>query len=214
MIGSRLETVRIEGMTRHAFVLRGALAAGAVYGAAAVGPVVQAALAQDESAPSVPQTSDISILNFALTLEYLEAAFYTEALQQVPNLSSEARKLAEELRDNEAAHVEALIDTLEELDADPVEEPGFIWGDVFASVGSFLKTAVVLEDTGVSAYNGAGPLLLSKEILAAAGSIVQVEGRHAALVRGLNGEEPTVSAFDAPLTENQVLRAVEPFIRS
>ncbi len=214
MTGSRLETVGIEGITRQAFVLRGALAAGAVYGAAAVGPVVAAALAQEETEPGIPQTSDVSILNFALTLEYLEAAFYTEALEQVPNLSSEATELAEELRDNEDAHVEGLIDTLEKLDADPVEEPRFVWGDVFASEGRFLKTAVVLEDTGVSAYNGAAPLLQSKEILAAAGSIVQVEGRHAALVRALSGQEPTISAFDAPLTENQVLRAVEPFIRS
>ncbi len=208
-----LGAVRINGLTRQAFILRSAFAAGAVYGAGAVGPVVRAALAQGDSTRP-PETSDVSILNFALTLEYLEAAFYAEALEQVPNLSSDASRLAKELQSNEAAHVGALTNTLGVLDADPVEEPRFDWGDSFADEATFLKTAVVFEDTGVSAYNGAAPMIQDKEILAAAGGIVQVEGRHAALVRRLSGQEPTIGAFDATLTVNQVLRAVDPFIRS
>jgi hypothetical protein len=77
---------------------------------------------------------------------------------------------------------------------------------------SFLKLAQTLEDTGVSAYNGAGPSITSKEVLAAAGSIVQIEARHAAVIRQLRGNVPAPDAFDASLDTNQVLAAVKPLI--
>jgi ferritin-like protein len=71
----------------------------------------------------------------------------------------------------------------------------------------------VFEDTGVSAYNGAAPSIQSKEVLGAAGSIVQVEARHAAAIRLLNGASPSPAAFDPTLSEGQVLKAVKPFIK-
>ena len=63
----------------------------------------------------------------------------------------------------------------------------------------FEKLAVTLEDTGVSAYNGAAPMIKSTEVLAAAGAIVQVEARHAAALRFLGGMSPTKGPFDKPL---------------
>jgi hypothetical protein len=66
---------------------------------------------------------------------------------------------------------------------------------------------------GVSAYNGAGPQIKSKEVLEAAGSIVQVEARHAAAIRLQNKQEPSPEAFDPSLDEAMVLKAVEPFIQ-
>ncbi len=66
----------------------------------------------------------------------------------------------------------------------------------------------------MSAYNGAAPSLESKELLATAGAIVQVEARHAAAIRLLRGELPADAAFDKELTEDEVLKAVQPFIRS
>ncbi len=77
---------------------------------------------------------------------------------------------------------------------------------------SFLKLAQTLEDTGVSAYNGAGPSIKSKDVLAAAGSIVQIEARHAAVIRLLRGQQPAPNAFDPALTKEQVLTAVTPLI--
>ena len=77
-----------------------------------------------------------------------------------------------------------------------------------------LKLAVVFEDTGVSAYNGAAPMIKSKEVLGAAGSIVQVEARHAAAVRLAAKKDPSPDAFDKTLTTDQVLMAVKPFIKS
>ena len=89
-------------------------------------------------------------------------------------------------------------------------EPKFDFS--YSDTASFLKLAQTFEDTGVSAYNGAGPAIKSKEVLGAAGSIVQVEARHAAAIRLQNMQEPAPDAFDPALDEAQVLKAVEPFI--
>ena len=96
------------------------------------------------------------------------------------------------------------------LGGKPVAEPKFDFA--YNGTGGFLKLAQTFEDTGVSAYNGAGPAIKSKEVLGAAGSIVQVEARHAAAIRLQNKEEPSPDAFDPALDEAQVLKAVEPFI--
>src|SRR3954449_7461486 len=82
----------------------------------------------------------------------------------------------------------------------------------FKDEKSFLKLAIALEDTGVSAYNGAAPMISSKQVLGAAGSIVQVEARHAAAIRLLNGDDPAPAAFDPTLSKKEVLKAVMPFI--
>jgi hypothetical protein len=80
---------------------------------------------------------------------------------------------------------------------------------VFTSEWRFLTLAQTLEDTGVSAYNGAAPRIRSGEVLAAAGGI---EARHAALIRLARGEDPAPAAFDAALDQQNVLDAVKPFI--
>jgi len=196
-----LAAVEIHGFTRGAFIMRAALAAGSVYGLQTVGPFVNEALAQDKA-------GDIEILNFALTLEFLETAFYRSA----EGLSGEAAALARRFGDEEAEHIDALSKAIEGLGGTPAKKPtaSFPMGDQAA----FLKLAQTLEDTGVSAYNGAAPKIQSKEVLAAAGTIVQVEARHAATIRMLNGEDPAPVAFDRTMKEEQVLRAVEPFIRA
>jgi rubrerythrin len=202
-----LAAIHVEGHTRQAFIVRGAVAAGSVYGLAAVGPFVREAIAQEGG-------GDVEILNFALTLEFLEAAFYEQALQKTGGLSSESKKLATEIGENEAQHVTALTSTIRELGGKPTAAPGVDFGNAFASEKSFLKLAQTLEDTGVSAYNGAAPQIESKEVLAAAGGIVQVEARHAAAIRLLRGDNPAPEAFDKALTTDEVLKAVQPFVRS
>ena len=170
-----------EDISRSEVILKGALAAGAVYGALAVGPFVGRALAMAES-------GDVGILNFALTLEYLEAAFYEEAQTRV-NASGDLKSLIQLVGRDEEEHVGALTETIKKLGGKPVAEPKFDFP-----------------------YNGAGPMIESKEVLGAAGSIVQVEARHAAAIRLQNKEEPAPEAFDPALTEAKVLKAVEPFI--
>jgi serine-rich repeat adhesion-like glycoprotein len=191
-----------EDLSRSDVILKGALAAGAVYGAVMVGPFVRQALAMSES-------GDVGILNFALTLEYLESSFYEEARKRAKP-SGELKKLVDLLAEDERQHVEALAATVKQLGGKPVAEPKFDFA--YSDTASFLKLAQTFEDTGVSAYNGAAPSIESKDVLASAGAIVQVEARHAAAIRLQNGEEPSPEAFDPTLDEAQVLKAVEPFI--
>jgi rubrerythrin len=206
MSNTSLGAVEVHGTTRGAFLLRGALSAGALLGAGAVSPFVRDALAQESG-------GDLQILNFALTLEYLESTFYERAVMKGKGLSSEARALAVEIRDNEQAHVDALRTAITGSGGKPVEAPEVGFGLAFTSEGKFLELAQALEDTGVSAYNGAAPSIKSIEILAAAGSIVQVEARHAALIRLMRGQLPAPDAFDKALEAQQVLAAVKPFMR-
>jgi rubrerythrin len=198
-----LDAVEIEGMTRGSFLLKSAVTVGAVYGTAAVSPFVSQALAQESK-------GDLEILNFALTLEYLEADFYRQA--QKLNLDRQARALARQFGGHEQQHVDALGQTIEQLGGTPAEKPAFTFP--MKDEASFLKLAQTLEDTGVSAYNGAGPAIESKDVLTAAGQIVQVEARHAAAIRLTRNEEPAPVGFDETLDTQAVLAAVQPFIRS
>ena len=199
--------IEVHGMTREAFMMRGAIAAGSVYGLSTVGPFVRQAIAQEGG-------GDVGVLNFALTLEYLEAAFYEQALKETKGLSGEVKELATTLRDNETEHVDALTKAIEGAGGMPVKAPGVDFGDAFASQSSFLKLAQTFEDLGVSAYNGAATEIKSKDVLAAAGSIVQVEARHAAAIRALRGEDITPGAFDEAKQKDEVLAAAKPFIAS
>lgn len=194
-----LAAVEVHGTTRGAFIMRAALAAGSVYGLGTVGPFVTEALAQDNA-------GDIEILNFALTLEFLEADFYRSAR----GLDRATTALAKNFGAEEQAHVEAITKAIRGLGGKPAKKPttNFPGGGQEA----FLKLAQTLEDTGVSAYNGAAPMIKSKEVLAAAGTIVQIEARHAATIRMLNDASPAPFAFDKTMKTDEVLSAVKPFV--
>jgi rubrerythrin len=191
-----------QQQTRSEVLAKGALAVGSVYGALAVAPYVRRAFGASTG-------GDVGILNFALTLEYLEAKFYAEAKGRV-KADKELMSLIDLLAEDEQQHVDALAATVKQLGGKPVMEPKFNFP--YSGTAGFLKLAQTLEDTGVSAYNGAAPMIKSKEVLAAAGGIVQVEARHAAAIRLQNGAEPSPVAFDPPLDEKQVLKAIEPLL--
>ncbi|HEY2718025.1 MAG TPA: ferritin-like domain-containing protein [Solirubrobacteraceae bacterium] len=204
IVSPELAACEVHGMTRSAFILRGALAAGAFYGTASVAPFVSQALAETGG-------GDVEILNFALTLEYLEADFYNVKGRQV-GLSGEAKRYARVFGAEEAAHVSALSAAIKQLGGKPVAKPTFVFPAT--NEKSFLALASVLENTGVGAYNGAGPSLKSKQVLASAGSIVQIEARHAAAIDLLIGKSPTPNeGFDKPLTKEEVLAAAGPLIK-
>jgi hypothetical protein len=197
-----LAEVEVHGMNRASFLLKGTLATGAVYGASAVAPFVSNALAA---------SSDIDILNFALTLEYLETNFY-QVKGKAVHLSGEAKTLAKLFGDEESEHVTALTGAIKKSGGKPVKMPQFAFP--VTDQASFLKLAYTLENVGVGAYNGAGPSLKSKALLAAAGSIVQIEARHAASIAVLTGAKITPNgAFDRALTMQQVLAAAGPLIK-
>lgn len=197
---------RAPGLTRHELLVRGAFAAAAASGFSAVGPLVRGAFAQSIR-------PDVEVAQFALLLERLERAYYERALREVPDFSPDVRDLARTLREDEAEHTDALTRLLRQMGGDTGREPRFDFGDAFRSQRQFLLVSRTLEETGVSAYNGAAPTLEQDEVLAVAGQIVQVEARHTALVRWELGEDITAGAFDRPLDKAAVLQRAGPFIR-
>ncbi len=207
LVAPELATIKVHGMTREAFLMRSTLAAGAAYGALSATGLISAALADSGG-------GDVDILNYALTLEFLETEFYTQAAKRVKGLSKYESDLTKELRDNEAEHVDALTATIKDLGGKPVAKPTFQFGGAFGSRTAYLKTANVLEDTGVSAYNGAAPMIQSIDVLAAAGGIVQVEARHAAMIRLVRNKPPAPLAFDKASEMEEILKAVKPFIKA
>jgi rubrerythrin len=191
-------------MTRAALLARGTLAVGMTAGAAAAGPWVAAALAQ-------ASRGDADILAYALLLEQLEARYYRDGLRRL-DLSPSVRAVVEELAANEAEHAAALRDTLSNIGGRAAPPPRLDFGGAYRSERAFLRLAETLEETGVAAYNGAAPLLTSKDILRTAGGIVQVEGRHAAAIRALRGRVEAPRAFDGALGMPAVERRIAPFL--
>jgi Ferritin-like domain len=159
------------------------------------------------------QTDDVDIANFALTLEYLEADFYSMALD-AGVLSGDALGVVQNLADHEAQHVTAITDLLNSVGATPVEKPTFTFPtDAFSSQSSILDLAATFEPVGVGAYLGAAPLISSPDILAAAGSIAGVEGEHVVAVNWLLGVVPYANeAFPKAMTLDEVSAAVAPFM--
>lgn len=161
---------------------------------------------------------DISVLNYALTLERLEADFYVEGLQRfgagdfaafgIANLFDRLR----DIRDHEVAHVQTLTTVVRNLGAAPVEGGSFSFP--YTDARSFLRVAQVLENTGVSAYDGAIALLRTPQLQTASATIATVEARHAAFLNFVNGDNPFPSATDTPRSPGDIVAAIQPFVRT
>ncbi len=199
-----LAAVEVKGHTREAFLIRGTLAAVAVGGVGAVGPFLSTAFAQSAS-------GDLAILNYALTLEYLESDFYNVKGKAV-GLTGAAKTLVGLISKHEADHVAGLTAAITKAGGTPAKKPTFVFP--VTNQATFLALASVLENTGVSAYNGQGPKLQNKAYLGVAGQIVQIEARHAAAINYMIGKSPTPDGgFDKPLEMAPVLKAVTPLIK-
>ena len=148
--------------------------------------------------------NDVAIVNYALSLEYLQASFYTET-QRGGALEGKARVAAERVGAVERAHVQAFRKL---LGAAAIKRPRFDFQGVTEDPEKFLRTAVAFEDLAVAAYKGAAIGLRSRRILAAALGIHTVEARHAAWMRFLNGNPPAANAFDDGRSRSSVLRTV------
>ncbi|HVL96548.1 MAG TPA: ferritin-like domain-containing protein [Solirubrobacteraceae bacterium] len=200
----------VAGDTRAQMFRKAAIGGGAVLGSGAImGMLPEMAAAR----PSKKQ--DLRILNYALTLEYLEAAFYKEAVDSGA-ISGAALEFAKLVFDHEATHVTVLRKTIRSLGGKPVKSPEFDFKGTNREQGKFLQTAFVLENTGVRAYLGQAPRLQSRALLAAAAAIATVEARHSAAVAVLIGESPFAGkksitpsgAFDRASSMKTILREV------
>jgi len=190
---------KIDGGTRAAFLKKAGVGAGAL----AAGGAFAGALPAISSAGTA--AGDVAILNFALTLEYLEAAFYAGAVSG-GRFSGKVGAFARVVAKHEADHVAFLKGA---LGSAAVKSPKFDFKGTNTDMAKFMATAEVLEDTGVAAYLGQAGNIKSKRILGAAGSILAVEARHAGWIRDLNNQPGAPSAFQAPKTKAQVLAAVK-----
>lgn len=188
----------IASETRSRFLQKALVAGGSfVAGGVLFGGFPRAALGRS-------QASDTEILNFALLLEYLEAEFYERAVRGGA-LSGETLRFARVVLAHEKTHVRFLRKA---LGSAARKKPQFDFKGTTEDAAKFRATAVVLEDTGVAAYNGQGANISSRSILAAAGSIVSVEARHAAWIRDIVNKNPAPAVLDPAKSKQQISRAV------
>ena len=162
----------------------------------------------------------VDVLNYALTLEHLEYAFYRDGLQEftaedftAAGYSGNVYDYFGMIRDHEQEHVDTIAKVITDLGGEPVVEAEYDFG--YSDLAGFVGVAQVLENTGVSAYQGAAQFLIDEdELLTAALTIHGVEARHAAYLNGLQGESPFPDAVNPTLTPDEVLAAAGPFIVS
>ena len=173
------------------------------------------------------KTSDVNVLNYALTLEHLENAFYRDGLKEFSNddlMSADALSDFDEhtrmkvpsylskISDHEAAHVDAITKTVKKLGGTPVEEAKYDFG--YGNASEFLGVAKALENTGVAAYKGAAPTVKNDDVFAAAIGIHSVEAEHASFLNELNMTSPFPNAVDKPKTMKEVKKIAGQFIVS
>ena len=216
-----VEELREDPQSRARFLkmVGGAGAAGAL------SLLIAACGSDDEESASTTSTTDkaskpsgskgdIEIVNYALTLEYLEAEFYAQVIASGEVTDKKIAELAKSIGQNEQEHVDALKATVEKLGGKPAPKPQTKFEDVIAGGPQMiLDTAAAVENLGAAAYLGQAGNIKDKEILAAALAIHSVEARHAAALNTLVGKTIVPDgAFAKPASMDEVLKAVKPFI--
>jgi ferritin-like protein len=201
------------------------LMGGGVAGAGAFSLLLAACGGNDEESGSAGTTAttapaetgamaadgDLAIVNYALTLEYVEADFYAKVIDS-GLFSGAALEMIKVIGDHEQQHVDALLGTAKKL-GEPAAKPETTFP--LDNADSVLGLAATVENLGAAAYLGQAGAIKDKAILAAAIAIHSVEARHAAALNILTGKSPTPDgAFAAPLSMEQVLPKVKPFIVS
>ncbi|MFH5801594.1 ferritin-like domain-containing protein [Haladaptatus sp. CMAA 1911] len=171
--------------------------------------------------------NDVDILNYALTLEHLEATFYQEGLDKFSaddfmnadlgcgvcdEVKEKIPEQVEVVGQHEAAHVDQLTKVINDLGGEPVAAAEYDFG--YETPAEFLGVAMALENTGVAAYAGAAPSIQNSDLLSAALSIHSVEARHAAVFNGVNMESPYPNAFDEAKSMDEVKKIAGQFIVS
>jgi rubrerythrin len=222
--GSALRRVAEDDSSRKRFL---EIVGGA--GAASALAVLLAACGGDEeetteaTAPQEAAGQDLDILNYALTLEFLEAKFYSDVVESGVIKDEELASIAETFGQHEQEHVDALTATIEQMGGTPAEDPnGDFTQVVEAGEKEVLVTAAMVENLGAGAYLNEAPRIQGEEVLAAALAIHTVEGRHAATLNSAAGFEFTGDemltgsipdgAFAEPIDMDTVRQTIEPFL--
>ncbi len=157
----------------------------------------------------------VDVLNFALTLEYIEDAFYKTGNGTRGLIPAKYHALFRTIGEHEAAHVALLKGALGAAAVAPPKADftaGGKYADVFSNFATFATLSATFEDLGVAAYKGQAGNLAGTPVLTTALQIHSVEARHAAAVRPLIGKAGWDGAFDKPKTKNEVLESAKPFL--
>ncbi|KAJ3099267.1 hypothetical protein HDU96_010764 [Phlyctochytrium bullatum] len=166
---------------------------------------------------------DLDVLNFALTLEFLEAEFYRIGLTKFSSddfrragFPRFIREQFQEISNHESVHVTFLTDVVETVfgRGKAVKKCEYNFDVALANVQNFVTFAAILERTGVSAYTGANKLLTNPDFLTAGASIATIEGRHSSFLNLLTGQLPAVGSFDTPLGIQPIVSIAAPLIKS
>lgn len=192
------------GSSRADFIRKAAIGTTGLLGSG----VLLNGLAAPALAARKSKSNDVAILNFALTLEYLESEFYNLATANA-GLTGPLAALTAIVTSHEATHVKTLKNVLR---SKAVKKPKFNFMGTTNNAELFHTTAIKLEDTGVTAYGGQAANILQGPILSKAAQILAVEARHAAAFRQLKNFNPAPDAFNPLKTEKQVLKAASAFI--
>jgi len=165
------------------------------------------------------QINDIQVLNYALTLEHLEYAFYRDGLNIFDSnaftnggFNSTVYDYFTMIRGHEQNHVDTLTNVILQRSGTPVGECTYNFAPAYVSVAAFVATARILENTGVSAYDGAINRITELGLQTAAATIATVEARHASYLNLLNDINPFPSAFDNATEPAVIVQQVTPFI--
>jgi hypothetical protein len=183
------------------------LIGGGAAGAAGLSLLTSPAAFASSARAGKSTATDVTILQYALTLEYLGAAFYESALRHA-HLSGDAHEVALAFRGHERAHVKFVRATLTKLGATPHAPQRFDFGKATASRTAFLRTSAQIEEMCVETLNGAAPLV-TKPVLIGASELVSVEARQASWVRAILGEDAAPFAFNPAYTAAQSQAAFE-----
>ncbi|HEX8744119.1 MAG TPA: ferritin-like domain-containing protein [Thermoleophilaceae bacterium] len=195
-------------------------------GAAAAFAIFAAACGDDEEEESSSSGSsttqggmggsgggDLEIVQYALTLEHLEADFYTAVIEAGVIEDRALGKVATMIRDNEQEHVDALTATVKQLGGEPQRPKTDFTAVIEGGEKKVLVTAAEVENLGAAAYLGQAGRIRSKDVLAAALSIHTVEARHAAALNSVVGRTIVPDgAFAKPASMDEVLPKVKPFL--
>lgn len=160
----------------------------------------------------------VEVVNYALTLEHLEATFYREAVAmfdaaafQAAGFQASVRDYIVEIADDEKQHVDALTAVIKQLKGEPVAEARYDFG--YTDLPTFLATAALIEGLGVAAYQGAAQYLQEHpDLLTAALSIHGNEARHSAYLNLLTSTSPFPDAVNPSSAPDEVLAMATPFI--
>jgi rubrerythrin len=188
----------------------------AVFGA---GPLLISSLRSQST------TTDVTLLNYALSLENLEAAFYVQGLAQFSSvdfgnsvfiqnfgtvIGGDVYAYLSLIRDHEEQHVRTLQSVITSLGGTPIKPCNYNFG--YKTADQFISVAATLENTGVMAYDGALSQISSATLKTAAATIATVEARHASYLNLLNGVSPFPASFDTAATSTAILAAAAQYI--